>query len=586
MNRILIDTTDVLTLPLGADFIGFSGQNTEEAIHDFILANFDTQEERTFIIPVQIGEDPTLGLRFAMHIRCTGSLPDKVRYSPLILLYQGNYEELVSIELKLDRQFFSLLIQTTGIYLAKPMDALNIYDSCISTTADKWKTELRKLPVFASEKDHNHSIANEWGAHIFRLISGDQVETALFKKLHYKYLYNLYELDKIKQSESKLQLSKDIKLLLIDDNEKMWSEALGRVIPANQLESIPYENDFKKYKKNIIDIVNKDEYDIIFLDLRLDKAEENVHKQANEYSGFQILQKIKEINKGTQVIVMTASNKAWNMKALLDIGADGYYIKESPEYYNEKSAYENHTSFLETIKECQERVYLRKLSKLNKILGDSVKKSLLKEIDKNDFEKMMELYTFDSSLCTKLEMVLEMLGKNKPSDKSKYFRHSFLLLYQLLEDYAGLEFIYIKGDDNRISSKVNIKNGNFINVFGLDPKSNENIPLNFILFRKGKYFYQSRKDYLEKLNIFFKPKQLDTSHNNKSLSKETTLFKILSVFKERHQFSEQQCNELIEMTYLRSNLCGHETGNIDTNERDINQKDIENIYQVLMHIKD
>jgi DNA-binding NarL/FixJ family response regulator len=29
--------------------------------------------------------------------------------------------------------------------------------------------------------------------------------------------------------------------------------------------------------------------------------------------------------------MFTASNKAWNMKALLDAGADGYYIKESPE---------------------------------------------------------------------------------------------------------------------------------------------------------------------------------------------------------------------------------------------------------------
>ena len=48
------------------------------------------------------------------------------------------------------------------------------------------------------------------------------------------------------------------------------------------------------------------------------------------YSGAKLLKSIKEKNKGTQVIIMTASNKAWNMKHLLKLGADGYYVKESP----------------------------------------------------------------------------------------------------------------------------------------------------------------------------------------------------------------------------------------------------------------
>lgn len=52
----------------------------------------------------------------------------------------------------------------------------------------------------------------------------------------------------------------------------------------------------------------------------------------NEFSGMKILKAIKAANQGIQVIMFTASNKAWNMKALLDAGADGYYIKESPEF--------------------------------------------------------------------------------------------------------------------------------------------------------------------------------------------------------------------------------------------------------------
>lgn len=50
----------------------------------------------------------------------------------------------------------------------------------------------------------------------------------------------------------------------------------------------------------------------------------------SEYSGAKILDEIKSDNFGTQVIMYTASNKSWNMRELIGKGADGFYIKESP----------------------------------------------------------------------------------------------------------------------------------------------------------------------------------------------------------------------------------------------------------------
>jgi len=57
---------------------------------------------------------------------------------------------------------------------------------------------------------------------------------------------------------------------------------------------------------------------------------------------------------------------------------------------------------------------------------------------------------------------------------------------------------------------------------------------------------------------------------------------MISVFKERHNFNEFQCADLIEMTYLRSNLCGHETGNIDVRVRDIGKDDVVKILDLVM----
>lgn len=58
--------------------------------------------------------------------------------------------------------------------------------------------------------------------------------------------------------------------------------------------------------------------------------------------------------------MLTATNKAWNLQALLDAGADGYYMKESPEYhfpvaYSEQNA----VALIDTINNCLYNAYLQ-----------------------------------------------------------------------------------------------------------------------------------------------------------------------------------------------------------------------------------
>lgn len=58
--------------------------------------------------------------------------------------------------------------------------------------------------------------------------------------------------------------------------------------------------------------------------------------------------------------MLTATNKAWNVKALLDAGANGYYMKESPEYhFTLKYTVQNALAFASTIRECINNSYLQ-----------------------------------------------------------------------------------------------------------------------------------------------------------------------------------------------------------------------------------
>ena len=110
---------------------------------------------------------------------------------------------------------------------------------------------------------------------------------------------------------------------------------------------------------------DKDIDDIIFLDLRLMACEENKDLKVMEFSGMKVLQGIKQANPGNQVIIFTASSKSWNLKALIDNGADEYYLKESPLFhFSKEESRENAKHLVKTIGYCYRRSYLRKSYKL------------------------------------------------------------------------------------------------------------------------------------------------------------------------------------------------------------------------------
>ncbi len=246
---------------------------------------------------------------------------------------------------------------------------------------------LNLIKVEPQEKvEGRHSIANEWGAEaLYNVITGGVKSSIISAKasssLYFKYS-NVVSLnaDDVKQIVEgrvpqyltrKITVSGEFRYLLIDDEaEKGWGKVLSALFPKARQDVwdkpiLTYDELSEETKNNI----SRGGYDLIFLDLRMAGVSEEKILKPEEFSGMRILEAIKKVNKGIQVIMLTATNKAWNVKALLDAGANGYYMKESPEYhFTLKYSEQNALALVNTVKECLSNSYLQDIIAIKKQL--------------------------------------------------------------------------------------------------------------------------------------------------------------------------------------------------------------------------
>lgn len=97
--------------------------------------------------------------------------------------------------------------------------------------------------------------------------------------------------------------------------------------------------------------------DVVLMDLRL-FGEQGVQFDAKRLSGAKVLNWLRGTFRGIPVIVTTASNKAWSYEQLLQLGADGYWIKEGfDDRRSPEQSVENYLRFLELIKKAISEEY-------------------------------------------------------------------------------------------------------------------------------------------------------------------------------------------------------------------------------------
>ena len=341
-------------------------------ISSYIPSNVDA-----IIIDVDSTKTPDACLSYALAIRLSLHEKKSAALAPIIFMSSLTPDIFKNSP-------YSTLLQTKGISFETPLytpTAVELMEPLSAKDYHPYFLDLVKVKPNATEG--THSIANQWGADVLeRIISGDETENELIKRAR-QSLYFRYVLTLTLKQETIFDLANNIndvekanridvldasgkKILLIDDEaDKGWKDVIGRILNNSNLITFNQQTaDYTNLSEDIKKEIEKEDADLIFLDLRINGVAEDTdeHIRPYDFSGMKVLKAIKKINPGLQVIMLTASNKAWNMKALVDAGADGYYIKESPEYaFSAEYSIANANNLVKQIERCLEKKYLCKI---------------------------------------------------------------------------------------------------------------------------------------------------------------------------------------------------------------------------------
>ncbi|AMR32716.1 hypothetical protein A0256_15440 [Mucilaginibacter sp. PAMC 26640] len=356
----------------------------------FIIPKFQKNKIDKILIPVSLGVTPNnqIGFKLGLHIRFSNEINDDYLV-PIIFISDKSLETLLLSR----NEKYPLIAVTEGCMLC-PEDINEIranLDAIQPLRNENYLNVLNSLIINKPETMGPHSLANEWGVYqldrVAKLASLSATAPAYLKSktLYFKYL-------RAKNNAIASALARQAatgsavvgspgqpvgpntidairkKILYIDDEGfKGWTSALSVIFKGGTVTSITGDGlSETEFFKSIREEIGKD-WDLILLDLRLLPLKEDIAGivlPIDRYSGTEILREIKDRNEGTQVIIFTASNKAWNMKQLLELKADGYYIKESPEYLiPDDLSLKNYEAFKEQVKACFDRIYLKSIFK-------------------------------------------------------------------------------------------------------------------------------------------------------------------------------------------------------------------------------
>lgn len=326
--------------------------NREEFFLNVISESLDNalyNDVKAVIIDKNLGGSGwSRAISLAGHIACTNYLKCSLNKLPIILTDWADMGlEDPSFKDAVINNFF----QTEGFYFRKYEAVFSMKKDNISGTVNyaidkEVKTldtcDIAKINI-GNPYDKRHQTTNEWGA--MRLASNfgffNAISFTYPKHLYFKYLVRI-----IKNNDAAPNMSLHglfNKILLIDDNANCgWKELLENIHKCSvdeivsSKEVLAWQNEMPEKFRH---------YDLIYLDLYLDK------EMADSRNALSTLRFLKGRFPHIPVIIFTASDKAWNLNEVLDIGADGMYIKESPLYFRDSEySLKNYKNFAATIK--------------------------------------------------------------------------------------------------------------------------------------------------------------------------------------------------------------------------------------------
>lgn len=479
-----------LELPV-QNIISYQNKENESGYHTWLNDEFKAKEIDKIIIPLSISNDykvNTIGLLLGLHIRLNFELSLNKRLIPIIFLSNFTVENLIKFNSFDSDNNPQNLIFTKGVYFSsfdveEIQKAIKLSTKC--KEADYHKCVLSKLNINRKEAYGGHDIANAWGC--FKVAQVIGVDSKIYQldsiAKHLKQLYAKYLIciNETFSTEKRIDLN-PIKcngknILFIDDkSDEGWAELMKNLFKgANDnfiyVDSSKYKaddlhksfKDFDGFYKECQSHIGKN-WDLIIIDLRLNPEKEDIDNELITpigFSGYKLIDEFLTKNEGYQIIVLTASNKIWNINAALKRGAYSYFVKESPEFnFSLSETKKLLDKFKVDVNWCFQKGYLREL---------------FEHWDNAKSKTTNENVDYISLSNTSLDIAWEQI-------KSDFLNFGFLTIFQSIESYANIIFQYdtfstsYQVDDSIVIEFVSDVEKEWLLTFVHDPKGNYFLP--------------------------------------------------------------------------------------------------------------
>lgn len=344
-----------------------------------------------------------LGILLTYHIRLSNF--DK-RFVPIVIISD------------LDTLTLNKLNSLNNILFTKNI-FLNNFKRVVKLDKNNFEKEFLDKISLTPPKDSstNHDITNDWA--IYQWSKLLDINTSLDEKisssLYFKYLKAKYNLKE--KTQHNINFKADGKVLLIDDRYKDgWGDIFKEYFKNSDIKLDIFKDDFKDkdfdtLKDNIIKKIGNFNPDLILLDLRLITEDNNIN-HINKISGIKILKEIKKLNKGTQVIIFTASSDSEILEEINKNDIVGYIKKDSPiqKYQTSKSSIKKLQQYT---KEALSKSYLKEVYSIQQVL-------LKLDLNKNENYKKIKF---------EIDNIFDILNSNLDK-KITFF---ILALYNIIE---------------------------------------------------------------------------------------------------------------------------------------------------------
>ena len=401
--------------------------------HNYITSIFANND--IDVIVFDLNKNLIQSLKLSLHIRLSLAELKEKTLIPIVFLTTQSLESIIKLS-----DIWYQIIATGSVYFTELKLVKHDVQHVEGLNESSYKNSfLNKIVIRPDESIGKHSIANEWGAFSLDKAANTEVLKSnenlkkTFHKLYFKYIqalqFDLETLNKkshikgyINVEKADLIESNGKKIVLIDDEaEKGWGLVLGKLFKNADFrvvnEKIKSFEDLSDASKKMI---LEEEIDLFLIDLRLNGVDEDDNLPIEKFSGYDVISKIKNQNKGNQIIVFTASNKVWNIKPLLDFGTEAFYVKESPEYlFSKEISQNNYQSFKKNVAFSFNRSYLKAIySRIDNLI--SILNTKKTEQNENFIEEILVL----------LNQAIEMHDYAKTE---KQFAYAYVTLYMIIE---------------------------------------------------------------------------------------------------------------------------------------------------------